>query len=250
MAEEKKKRRLGERGVSYKDTKTDTLPDGTVIDLDNYDWGDYADLKKSKKAFVIWYTLPNQPAFNNSTKAALRAGYARRSAYQIRSLIAADEKWSNCIKMFEDRIVKTSVSDAYKKAIQEKIKRATFNITDFYETKEIENEDGDKYNRLVAKSLEDIDAEKASVIDNVEINQSGIATFKLPNREKEINDIIKLNAEINQEKSTGDYDVETTVETIKDNLKTIKTTVRVSNQKVRENAENYIENSENQPDFD
>lgn len=250
MAEEKK-RRQGEHGNRYKEKKTDTLPDGSVLDLDNYDWGEYKDLKKSKKLYVIWFTLPNQEAFNNYTRAALKAGYARNSAYQIRSLIRADEKWSNCIKMFEDRIVKTSVANAYKQAIQEKIKRATYNVKDFYETKEVENKDtGETYNRIVAKSLEDIDGESASVIDNVEINQSGIATFKLPNKEKELNDIIKLNAEINEQKSTGDYDVETTVETIKDNLKTIKTTVRVSNQKVRENAENYIENSENQPDFD
>lgn len=231
--------------------KTDTLPDGTVIDIDSFDWGEFADLKPKQKALVVWYTLPNQKGFMDFTNAARKAGYTAHSAYCMKYKVMQNEKVCNCIKMFEDRIVKTSVAEAYKNVMQMKIQRATYSVRDFYESREIENkETGDKYNRLLAKSIDDIPEDKVCLIDNVDINQSGIATFKLPNREKEINDIIKLNAELNQEKSTGDYDVETTVETIRDRLHTVKTTVRITNEKIRENAGNYIENSEELPEFD
>lgn len=249
MAEEVKQKKTRKRKPP--EGKSDVLPDGSILDINAYDWGEFKDFIPKQKAFVIWYTLPSQNGFLNYTTAARKAGYATKTAYHMHSTVMKNEKLRNCIKMFEDRILKTSVADAYRNVMQMKIKRATYNIKDFYESEEIENKDtGVKYNRIVAKSMDDIESDKAALIDNVDINQSGIATFKLPNREKEINDIIKLNADLNQEKSTGDYDVETTVETIKDNLQKVKTTIRVSNQKVRENAENYIENSENQPDFD
>lgn len=57
-------------------------------------------------------------------------------------------------------------------------------------------------------------------------------------------DIIKLDKELNGDEKSDGFDVETTVDLIKENLATVKTTVRMNNQKVRENAQDYIENGE------
>lgn len=238
----------------YKVRQTDVLPDGTIIDPDTYDWGDVR-LTRKQKMLIIWYTLPNQSGFLNSTEAALKAGYKKNSAYNAKYLlIKKNPKVSGLIEKFKGENIKTVVADACKKLISEKIERATYNINDFYESKTIEVEEKDDtrsvFMAAAAKSLEDIPPEKAKLIDNVEVNNSGIVTYKLPNRERETKEIFDINAKLNEEKSTGDYDVETTVDLIKENLASVKTTIRLNNQKIRENAGNYIENDKELPEFD
>lgn len=236
------------------ETQTDVLPDGSIIDLDSYDWGDLK-LSKRQKLFVVWYTTPNQNGFKNSTTAAQKAGYTPRSSYKAKMTLLRDNpRVAEMIKKLTDEQIKASVKEAAEKIIGQKIARATYNINDFYETKSVEIETNDSTRSVLlpasAKSLEDIPEEKARLIDNIEVSNNGVVVYRLPNREKEANDILKLNAEMNQEKTTGDYDVETTVDLIKENLATVKTTVRLGNQKIRESAGNYIENNGELPDFD
>lgn len=82
------------------------------------------------------------------------------------------------------------------------------------------------------------------------MNNSGITTYKLPTRETAQKELLKLNADLNQTKSTGDYDVKTTIDLIKDNMGKVSATVRVSNQQIRESAPDYIESNDSQPDYD
>lgn len=236
-------------------TRYECMPDGTPIDFDSYDWGDVP-LTKKQKLLIIWFTLPNQNGYMDATQAALKAGYSLHSAYNAKvNLIKLNPKVKDLIKKFSDDNLKIAVADACKQVISDKIKRATYNVSDFYEAKQIEitGKDGEAktiYIPAGAKPLDEIPLEKRALIDNVEVNNAGVVTYRLPSREKEAQELLKLNADMNKSNDIGEYDVETTVDVIRDNLATVKTTIRLNNQKVKENAENYIENSENQPDFD
>lgn len=235
--------------------RTDCMPDGTLIDMDSYDWGE-VHLTKKQKMLIIWYTLPNQSGYLDATQAALKAGYQLNSAYNAKQKLIKDcPKVQELIKKFTDDNLKVAVAEACKQLISNKIERATYNISDFYEAKQIEitGKDGEAktiYIPAGAKPLDEIPLEKRKLIENVEVNNSGVVTYKLPSKEKETQELLKLNAEMNKTGDGGEYDVETTVDVIRENLATVRTTIRMNNQKVKENAENYIENSENQPDYD
>lgn len=229
---------------------TDTLPDGSIIDLDAYDWGDVKLLKR-QKLLIIWYTTPGQNGYKNPTVAAQKAGYSTKTSYVAKhKLIRECPTVVNLIKKFTDEQIKVSVKDAVDKLISQKISRATYNIKDYYENTQIPTESGDVRNITVIKPLEEMSEEQASIIDNVEINNSGIPTYKLPNREKETQELFKLNEQLNGTKSNNEYDVETTLDVIKENFASVKTTIKLRNQEIREAAGEYIETNENQPDYD
>lgn len=226
------------------------LPDGTLIDLNSYEWGDIKLLKK-QKLFIIWYTLPGQEGFLNPLKASLKAGYSQQTAYHAKWQLLGDERIAELVKKFTDNFLKASYKEASQKMLDMKIKRASFDINKFYQTKTFENpETGQTVDRITIIPVDEISEENKCLIDNVEVNNQGIATYKLPNREKEINEIIKINQEMNQEKNLGEYDVETTVDIIRENLATVKTTVRLNNQRIKESAGDFIEKGENLPDYD
>lgn len=229
---------------------TDTLPDGSIIDLDAYDWGDLK-ISKRQKLLIIWYTTPNQEGYKNSTIAAQKAGYTTNTSYVAKhKLIKENPKVLELIKKFTDEQIKVSVKEAVDKLIATRITRSTYNIKDYYQNTTIETEKGPKQITTIIP-LEELDREKASIIDNVEVNNMGIATYKLPNREKEANELIKLNEQLNgADNKNGEYDVETTVDMIKENFATVKTTIKMRNQEIREAAGEYIETNENQPDYD
>jgi hypothetical protein len=237
-----------EKYKKYKEKCENTLPDGSVIDFNKFDWGEFSDMRIRQKIMAFWFTCPNQTGYMNYTKAALKAGYPRVTAYKARFNIGTNEQWKKLTEMLSSRFTKVALEEAYAKALNMKILRANYNVKDFYETV---TDEETMATRIVARDINSIPEDKAILIDNVSVNQAGIATYDLPKRDKEINDIIRLrNETADGGKQAGDYDVETTVETIKDNLRTIKTTVRLMNENVRNNAENYMENDENQPEFD
>lgn len=229
---------------------TDTLPDGSIIDLDSYDWGDVKLLKR-QKLLIIWYTTPGQNGYKNPTVAAQKAGYSTKTSYVAKhKLIRECPAVVNLIKKFTDEQIKVSVKDAVDKLVATKIKRASYNIKDYYENKQITTESGDVRDITSIIPLGEMDEETASIIDNVEINNVGIPTYKLPNREKETAELFKLNEQLNGSSNQNELDIETTLDVIKDNFATVKTTIKMRNQEIREAAGEYIETSENQPDFD
>lgn len=234
-----------------KEKYTDTLPDGSIIDLDAYDWGGVKLLKR-QKLLIIWYTTPGQNGYKNPTVAAQKAGYSIKTSYVAKhKLIRECPTVVNLIKKFTDEQIKVSVKDAVDKLITQKISRATYNIKDFYTNTEIENPETGATRQITSViPLEELDREKAAIIDNIEINNVGITTYKLPNREKETNDLIKLNEQLNGNANSNEYDVETTLDVIKENFASVKTTIKLRNQEIREAAGEYIETNENQPDYD
>lgn len=79
--------------------QTDLLPDGSLIDLDSYDWGD-ASLKRRQKLFIIWYTTPNQKGFLNACKAAQKAGYNPTTSYHIKNTLLKDDRILDIVNRF------------------------------------------------------------------------------------------------------------------------------------------------------
>lgn len=230
---------------------TDTLPDGSIIDLDAYDWGEHEHLLKRQKLLIIWYTTPGQNGYKNPTVAAQKAGYSTKTSYVAKhKLIKENPTVLKLIQKFTDEQIKVSVKEAVDKLVSARINRATYNIKDFYQNQEYKTESGEVRSITTIIPLENIDAEKASIIDNIEITNTGIPTYKLPNREKEMSELIKLNEQLNGDTSKGEYDVETTVDMIRENFATVKTTIKMRNQEIREAAGEYIETNENQPDYD
>lgn len=230
---------------------TDTLPDGSIIDLDAYDWGEHEHLLKRQKLLIIWYTTPGQNGYKNPTVAAQKAGYSTKTSYVAKhKLIKENPTVLKLIQKFTDEQIKISVKEAVDKLVSARINRATYNIKDFYQNQEYKTESGEVRSITTIIPLEDIDVEKASIIDNIEITNTGIPTYKLPNREKEMSELIKLNEQLNGDTSKGEYDVETTVDMIRENFATVKTTIKMRNQEIREAAGEYIETNENQPDYD
>lgn len=230
---------------------TDTLPDGSIIDLDAYDWGEHEHLLKRQKLLIIWYTTPGQNGYKNPTVAAQKAGYSTKTSYVAKhKLIKENPTVLKLIQKFSDEQIKVSVKEAVDKLVSARINRATYNIKDFYQNQEYKTESGEVRSITTIIPLEDIDVEKASIIDNIEITNTGIPTYKLPNREKEMSELIKLNEQLNGDTSKGEYDVETTVDMIRENFATVKTTIKMRNQEIREAAGEYIETNENQPDYD
>lgn len=245
ITKDKDKEKSGRKKI----TQTDTLPDGTLIDLDSYDWGENK-LSKKEKLFIVWYCLPDQIGFQNPTKAAMKAGYSTVSAYQASAKIITNPKIKEIVDKFINTNIKVSIRDAANQIMAQKIARSRYDVADFYRTTEIGTENGGAIRKTAIIPIDEIDPEKRKLIDGVDFNNAGIPSYRLPNRERESADILKLNEQLNQQKSTGDYDVQTTVNVIKNNLETVKTTIRVTNEKIRNNAVDYMENSENQPDYD
>lgn len=229
---------------------SNTFPDGTLIDLDSYDWPEGERLSKKEKLYIVWYTFPGSEAYLDPTKAAMKAGYNINSAYRAKWNLERNPKIKALVEKITDSCIKTSIKEAAQKLIQEKIRRATYSIDDFYQEKEIFNDDNEPRVITAMKPIDELTPEQKKLVENVEFTNTGIPSYKLPNKEKEINEILKLNAEMNQEKSTGDYDVETTVDVIKENLATVKTTIHLRNQQIKNNAAGYIDESETLPDCD
>ena len=229
--------------------KNQQTEDEVVIDLDSYDWGDVK-LTRKEKMFIILYTTPFQPFYQDSTQAAKKAGYKTKSAYNAKDFLLANPKIKKLIDDFTDNVTKVTVHEAATRFIQEKIKRASYNVKDYYEIGEYTNKNGDSIVMTKLKPINELSREEASIINNIQINQSGIATYDLPSKEKEMADVIKLDTVLSKGADANKFDVETTVDVVKENLATIKTTVMLRNQEIRENAGNYIETSDDLPEYD
>lgn len=220
-----------------------------IIDLDSYDWGN-EHLTRKEKMFIALYTTPGQKYFQDSTHAAMKAGYKTTTSYNIKYSLLSNPKITKLIDKFTQDVIKVSVQEYANKLIMQKIKRATYNIKDYYTTEEFTNKDGQTREITTMKPITELTPEQASVVDGISVNNIGIATVILPNREKEINEIIKLNDSLNKGGDANKFDVETTVDVVKENLATIKTTVMLRNQEIRENAGKYIETSDDLPEYD
>ena len=219
-----------QRKSKPKDTFSVTLEDGSVIDLDSFDYGDVK-LTQKEKLFILWYTYPASSAYHDSAKSARKAGYSQKNARMSGYNLRHNPKIAPLIAQFDKDVVKTGIEDAYHRIIQRKIARSEFQGLDFYNIENHIAENGKIHTSVTIKKPEELTEEQKLCIDGLEfVGQQSIPNYKLPNRTAEENKLIELYEKINGEGNKEGYEVETTAEIIKGNL-------QVKTKLIRANAE-------------
>ena len=226
----------GRRKGKAKETFSVTLEDGSVIDLDSFDYGDVK-LTQKEKLFILWYTYPASSSYHDSAKSARKAGYSQKNARMSGYNLRHNPKIAPLIAQFDKDIVKIGIEDAYHRIIQRKIARSEFQGLDFYNIENHIAENGKIHTSVTIKKPEELTEEQKLCIDGVEfVGQRSIPNYKLPNRTAEENKLIELYEKINGEGNKEGYEVETTAEIIKGNLQ-VKTRVVKANSEITELSE-------------
>lgn len=225
-----------QRKSKPKDTFSVTLEDGSVIDLDSFDYGE-TKLTQKEKLFILWYTYPQSNSYHDSAKSARKAGYSQKNARMSGYNLRRNPKIASLIAKFDKDVVKTGIEEAYHRIIQRKIARSEFKGLDFYDIENYTAENGTIYTSVTIKEPEELTEEQKLCIDGIEfIGQRAIPNYKLPNRTAEENKLIELYEKINGEGNKEGYEVETTAEIIKGNLQ-VKTKIVRANSEITELSE-------------
>ena len=225
-----------QRKSKAKETFSVTLEDGSVIDLDSFDYGE-TKLTQKEKLFILWYTYPASSSYHDSAKSARKAGYSQKNARMSGYNLRHNPKIAPLIAQFDKDVVKTGIEDAYHRIIQRKIARSEFQGLDFYNIENHIAENGKIHTTVTIKKPEELTEEQKLCIDGVEIvGQRSIPNYKIPNRTAEENKLIELYEKINGEGNKEGYEVETTAEIIKGNLQ-VKTRVVKANSEITELSE-------------
>ena len=225
-----------QRKSKPKDTFSVTLEDGSVIDLDSFDYGDVK-LTQKEKLFILWYTYPASSSYHDSAKSARKAGYSQKNARMSGYNLRHNPKIAPLIAQFDKDVVKTGIEDAYHRIIQRKIARSEFKGLDFYNIENHIAGNGKIHTIVTVKQPEELTEEQKLCIDGIEfVGQHSIPNYKLPNRTAEENKLIELYEKINGEGNKEGFEVETTAEIIKGNLQ-VKTRVVKANSEITELSE-------------
>jgi hypothetical protein len=221
------------------------MPDGTMIDLNSFDWGKDK-LNERQKLFVVWFSMPGTEYYHCAMKAARKAGYTPKTANVNAGKLRRDPVLSKLIKQFEDTIGKIHILDAAERFIHEKIVRGDYDVKDFYETIEYTNpKTGASERKMVLKNLDDLTHEQRLCIDDIDVKgQKGIMIYTLPDREKIRDSLIAIARKDNIEKDEEEYDIETVEEIIKGKIE-IKIKVINRNKEIMDKAEGFVKTPKN-----
>jgi hypothetical protein len=171
-----------------------------------------------RRDFLINYITPGQPCFHNALQAAIKAGY--------KEAVAKSNIYSILREPDIQKIIKKNESIAYQalhasamRALELKQRRAFFDPINYFEEKEITltNKDDEEYTKSIIslKPMQDMTPEDRMCIDGVDFKgMQGIPVYSLPDRAKEINDIIKIDRELSGNATADGYDIEETKEII------------------------------------
>lgn len=206
---------------------------GTPVDMETMEWSEGCKLSDKEKRWVFWYTYPGDIGFKNGHNAALLAGYAKTAA----ACMGSRHKARPDIQKEVTRILKalrdTKLAEEYDRIIDRKISRANFNVKDFY--KKVMRTDPDTkkaYETEVLKDIDELSIEQQELIDGVDFrSQRGIRVYTFPNRDKAMDDVIKLYRESIGKSDIDGYDVEAVADIVKEKL-SVKMTVRRRNEEL------------------
>jgi len=215
-----------------------------VLDTRNFDVGGIK-LTEKEKLFVYWYTYPEGDTFLCQAKAALKAGYkqAVTTGYKIRN----KEHVQKAIKYILDTKLKKDLDEEFYKIMELKKIRIHFDIGDYveYKEKEVYTKDGDSYTVETeeVKDLKDLTPTQRMAIDSIDYKgMQGIKTYTFANRDKAMDDILKIYEKLSNQNKDEDS-AELTAEIIKEGLQ-VKVTTRKLKSKIDESIA-YIEEPEN-----
>ncbi|MDR1837609.1 MAG: terminase small subunit [Treponema sp.] len=183
-------------------------------------------IKGRQHTFLLYYMTPGQPCFHNAKQAAIRAGYTQNTASvtvyrMLRNPVIQKIISANTALGYQ------SLHEAAKVAIEIKKQRSQYKPSDFFRRKEVKivTKKGEYTKEILdLKPLEEMTDLQQMCIDGIEIKgQASIPVYMLPDRGKELNEIIKLDAEYS--KSIADTGEEETREIIMERI-TIRETKR------------------------
>ena len=193
---------------------------------------DYCGVKLTKlqREFLVHYCIPGQPCYSNAFQAAIKAGYKKATATAEIYVILKNPDIQRIIKTNE-RLLHEKIHESALRAIELKQTRAFYDPMDYFEEEEITltTKDGDEYTRSIIglKPLEKMTPEQRLVIDGMDIKgNASKPVYILADREKNLNDIIKLDSELS--KKVDDAGEEETREIIMERI-----TIRETKRKVR-----------------
>jgi phage terminase small subunit len=180
-----------------------------------------------RRAFIIYYVTPGQLCFHNALQSALKAGYRKATAKSDVYGLLREPNIQKIIRANEN-LIHQKVHESAMRAMELKQRRAFFDPLDFFEEKEITltNKEGEEYTKSIMglKPLEDMTTEQRMCIDGIDIKgQANVPVYLMADREKELNDIIKIDNEL--AKGLGSTDEEETREIIMERI-TIRETKR------------------------
>lgn len=213
------------------------------VDLNSYEWGEDCKLNERQKLFIIWYTYPGR-TYHNAMQAAIRAGYTRKTAHVTGWEMRNKPEIAPYIKKFDEMYVKLTLDDFYHKAINDKIVRATYDVSDFHEKRTYTDRDGNEREYLSIKDPSTLTPEQRKCVDGIKFNNNGTPMYDFPDRTHETEVLMKLYESVAGEKRNTGNEMELTIEQIKDKV-TAK--VKLIQQKDEEEilAGKYIDEPEN-----
>jgi len=201
-------------GISLKTIKNNALETvETVIDFCG------VELSPRRRDFVIYYCTPGQNCYHNATQAALKAGYTPTVANGHIYVILGDPDIQKIIKENE-KIAYQKFHSSAMRALDIKQARAFYDTMDFYEEKEEKRiRRGVEITKRVLKlkPMSEMTPEQRVCIDGMKMEgQPSFPVYILPDRAKELNDIIKIDSELS--KSKADTSEEETREIIMERI--------------------------------
>jgi hypothetical protein len=104
-----------------------TLDDGSVVDVSDID----ESLTERAKRFVFFYTFPGTDGYMNKTRAAVRAGYAKKNAVSSGYKLCKSPVIKKEIERLSGAYVSEGIDTAYRKYINTLETRAFFDPADF-----------------------------------------------------------------------------------------------------------------------
>lgn len=220
-----------------------TLPNGAVIDLAAFDWGEER-LTKRQKLFVVWFCTPGTEYYHCPMKAARKAGYTDKTAHVAAHKMRRDPKIDKLVKKFDEAVGKVNIIDTVQRWIQEKIIRGDYDVEDFYELYEYQDaKTGELKQQILLKSLDTLTPEQRLCIDGIDVKgQKGVTVYTLPDRERIRDSLIALAQKQDMDKDDDGMDIETITEIIKGQV-TVKTKIIDRNKAIMAQAAGFHKTS-------
>ena len=201
------------------------------------------DFTARERKFIYYYTMPG-PDFMNQTRAALRAGYTKKSAkhlgYQVRCKLDVD----TAIKNILNSMVSVELEEQYQKVIRMLGARALFNLSDYTKQKTITIKVGkDEYADIeveVFKDLSELTPEQLKAVDGIDYRGvHGSRVLVMADRTRTITDLVNMRNKVNGLNDNNDFDIEATADIIKGEL-SVKVSAR-KNKEALSQAAGYME---------
>jgi phage terminase small subunit len=214
------------------------LPEPTPADFAAIGLGEGFTLKEKK--FIYHYTMPG-PDFMNQSRAALKAGYNKKSAawlgYQVRRKPDIDA----AIKNILNSRLSVDIEEQYQAAVKMLGSRAFFNLADYTKPRTFTIKVGKgEYKDIEVegfKDLAELTPEQLKAVDGIDYRGvNGTRVLVMADRMKTLTDIINIRNKVNGVADNNDFDIEATADIIKGQL-SLKVSARKTKEELSQSAD-------------